>query len=142
MLSLFRTFLCFALLAFAVPTVPACAADASAAEVQTIITGQIEAFRHDDGAKAYSFASRDIQMMFPNPDMFMNMVRSGYAAVYHPQQFQFGPFSTNGDRLQQIVEITAADGTAWTAEYSLSRAPDGTLKITGCRLSKRPGVGA
>ena len=70
------------------------------------------------------------------------MVRTGYAAVYNPQQFQFGPFAAEGDFFKQLVDITAADGTAWTAEYTLSRAPDGTLKIGGCRLIKRPGVGA
>ena len=140
MLRLFRTFIALAVLAIAAPH--AIAADAGPSEAQGIISAQIDAFRHDDGAKAYSFASRHIQMMYPSADMFMSMVRTSYAAVYNPQQFQFGPFAANGDFLKQIVEITAADGTAWTAEYTLSRSPDGTLKIDGCRLSKRPGVGA
>jgi hypothetical protein len=132
----------FALAALCLPATLTKAADPAATEAQGIIAAQIDAFQHDDGAKAYSFASPDIHLMFPNPDIFMSMVRGGYAPVYHPQQFQFGSFTAGGDMLKQIVEITAADGTAWTAEYTLTRLADGSLKISGCRLTKRPGVGA
>ena len=118
------------------------AGETLAKDAQMIISSQIDAFKHDDGPKAYSFASPDVQLLFPNVDMFMNMVRSGYAPVYHPQQFQFGPFADNDGRLQQTVEITAADGTAWTAEYFLAKAADGSLRITGCKLAKRAGIGA
>ena len=123
-------------------TPPARATDAGATEAQGIIAGQIEAFRQDDGAKAYGFASPNIQAMFPSIDAFMAMVKGGYAPVYHPQHFQFGAQSALGDRIVQSVDITAADGTAWTAEYTLARQSDGSLKIEGCRLLKLPGVGA
>lgn len=116
--------------------------DAPASEAQAVIAGQIEALRQDDGARAYSFASPNIQTMFPSVDAFMAMVRLGYAPVYHPQQFQFAGIAADGDALVQTVEITAADGTAWTAEYTLRREADGTLKIEGCRLVQRPGIGA
>jgi Domain of unknown function (DUF4864) len=118
------------------------AADANLTDVQGVISSQIDAFRHDDGDKAFSFAAPELHLVFPNADVFMNMVRQGYAAVYKPQQFQFGPFNTEGNFYKQLVEITAADGTAWTAEYTLSRQPDGSLKINGCQLLKRPGIGA
>lgn len=118
------------------------AADAPASEVQSVISGQIDALQHDDGARAYGFASPNIQAMFPSIDAFMAMVRGGYAPVYHPQQFQFGALAQIGDRLVQTVELTAADGTAWIAEYTLGRQADGSLKIEGCRLLKRPGIGA
>jgi len=80
--------------------------------------------------------------MFPSPDAFMAMVKGGYAPVYHPQQFQFSGFHADGDRLVQSVDITASDGTGWIAEYTLVRSADGSLRIEGCKLSKRPGVGA
>lgn len=143
MRSLIRAVTVLAALVFAVTIDgPAHADDAVVKEVQAVISAQIDAFKHDDGAKAYSFASRDVQMMFPSIEMFMSMVKTGYAPVYHPQQFQFGPFQASGDILKQTVELTAADGTAWTAEYSLSKQVDGTLKISGCRLAKKPGIGA
>lgn len=116
--------------------------DSRAGEVQATISAQIDAFSHDDGAKAYSLAAPGIQMMFPSPDAFMAMVKGGYAPVYHPQQFQFSDFRAEGDRLVQAVDITASDGTSWIAEYTLSRAADGSLRIEACKLSKRPGVGA
>ena len=118
------------------------AADPGAGEVQATISGQIDAFRHDDGAKAYSYAAPSIQMMFPSVEAFMAMVKTGYAPVYHPRDFQFSRLEASGDRFVQTVEITAADGTNWTAEYTLARAADGSLKIEGCRLEQRPGIGA
>ena len=144
MRSLIRAVTVFAALMIAVLIrAPASYADdASAKDVQAVISAQIDAFKHDDGAKAYSYASRDVQMMFPNIEMFMSMVRNGYAPVYHPRQFQFGPFVASGDILRQTVELTDAEGTAWTAEYTLSKQADGTVKISGCRLSKKPGIGA
>jgi Domain of unknown function (DUF4864) len=142
MLSLLRTLVALVLFACFATAPPAFAADANATEVQGVITSQIEAFRHDDGAKAFSFAAPELHLVFPNSDVFMGMVRQGYAAVYNPQQFQFGPFAVEGAFFKQQVEITASDGTGWTALYTLSRQSDGTLKINGCQLVKRPGVGA
>lgn len=116
--------------------------NAGVAEVQSTISAQIEALRHDDGEKAYSFASPGIQTLFPTVDAFMAMVRGGYAPLYHLQQFQFSDLRMLGDKFIQNVEITAADGTDWTAQYTLGREADGSIKIEGCRLLKRPGVGA
>lgn len=129
-----------AVLAFVLFAAPVRADDAG--DVRGIITGQIEAFKADDGAKAYSFASPEIHMLFPNSEVFMGMVKNGYAPVYRPQQYQFGEFSVTGFGFRQLVEITDAEGNAWIAEYSLARGKDGELKVTGCRLIKRPGVGA
>ena len=44
--------------------------------------------------------------------------------------------------LRQLVDLVAADGTGWTAEYFLRPGPDGSLKIIACRLSKKAEVGA
>ena len=142
MWSLLRSLVALAMLSAFVPAHDARAADASAAEVQGVISSQIDAFKHEDGPKAFSFAAPELHLVFPNSDIFMQMVRQGYPAVYSARQFQFGPFDVQGTSFKQQVEITAADGTAWTALYTLSRQPDGSLKINGCQLVKRPGVGA
>jgi hypothetical protein len=109
---------------------------------QDVISAQIEAFRKDDGETAYSFASPEIHLLFPSVAIFMNMVKSGYAPVYHPRQYQFGKSRMLGGEIEQDVEITAGDGSDWVAQYSLKRMPDGSFKITGCRLKQREGVGA
>ena len=111
-------------------------------EVQGIITQQIEAFRADDGTKAFSFADPIVQLKFQNPTVFMGMVRQGYAAVYRPQSFAFTDASeVEGGLIRQLVDIVGPDGGLWTAEYLLRRQPDGSLKIAACALKKRDGVG-
>ena len=108
-----------------------------------IITSQIEAMARDDAAAAYGFAAPEIRMLYPSPDHFMAMVKKGYAAVVRPSAYDFAEAEVIGTRLvRQVVEITAADGSSWTAEYYLSQQADGSLKISGCRLLKRDGIGA
>jgi hypothetical protein len=74
--------------------------------------------------------------MFRDADSFMTMVRAGYAPVYRHKQFSFGSSGTVDGVLTQQVDIVDADGMAWTARYTLERQSDGSLKITGCALTK------
>ncbi len=64
--------------------------DADKMAFRDIITNQLEAFKVDDGPRAYSYAAPMIKQIFPTPDVFMNMVRQGYAPVYRPQSYTFG----------------------------------------------------
>ena len=68
---------------------------------QTIITGQLEAFRADDGARAYSYAAPMIRRTFPTPDTFMAMVQKGYPPVYRPRSYRFGEASLNASTLSK-----------------------------------------
>src|SRR5690242_13491126 len=54
---------------------------ADRAHFQEVISRQISAFKADDGAAAFGFASPDLQAKFGNAAVFMEMVRSGYAPV-------------------------------------------------------------
>jgi hypothetical protein len=54
------------------------------ADFRAIITDQIDAFRADDGARAYSHAAPMIRQNFPDPDRFMGMVRQGYPPSIAP----------------------------------------------------------
>lgn len=132
--------LCLALL---LAPIAAIAGEAPAAEAaRGVITAQIEAMKQDDSGKAFSFAAPEIQAKFGDPETFMAMVRGGYGPVYKPRAYQFGQSASEGDTTVQIVEITAADGGEWLAEYRLRLMPDGSVRISGCRLMKREGVGA
>lgn len=114
-----------------------------ATPAQQIIADQLAAMARDDGPAAYAFASPEVQAKFPSPDIFMGMVRQGYAPVYKPQSYAFGAADAQADgTLRQEVDLIAADGTAWTAEYFLRPGPDGNLLIIACRLSKKAEVGA
>ena len=114
---------------------PARAADDVAA-AQGVIRSQVEAFSHDDAVAAYSYAAPAIQNLFPQPDIFLAMVRGSYAPVYRHKSFEFGEARASDGQIAQRVHIVDADGVPWEALYTLARQPDGSLKITGCTLLK------
>jgi hypothetical protein len=112
---------------------PARAADDVAA-AQGVIRSQVEAFSHDDAVAAYSYAAPAIQNLFPQPDIFMAMVRGSYAPVYRHRSFEFGEARASDGQIAQRVHIVDADGVPWEALYTLEQQADGSLKITGCTL--------
>jgi hypothetical protein len=112
---------------------PARAADEVAA-AQGVIRAQVDAFSRDDAAAAYSYAAPAIQNLFPQPYIFMAMVRGSYAPVYRHKSFEFGEARVADGSIAQRVHIIDGDGVAWEALYTLERQPDGGLKITGCTL--------
>jgi len=114
---------------------PARAADDVAA-AQQVIRSQVEAFSRDDAAAAYSHAAPAIQEILPQADMFMAMVRGGYAPVYRHKSFEFGEARAAGGKIAQRVHIVDAEGVPWEALYTLELQPDGSLKISGCTLLK------
>ena len=113
---------------------PARADDVAAA--QSVIRAQEQAFSRDDAAAAYSHAAPEIKQLFPQADIFMQMVRQGYAPVYRHKSFEFGEARAAGGHIAQRVHIVDDDGQAWEAMYTLEQQSDGSLKITGCSLLK------
>lgn len=117
--------------------------DGDRSAFQTIITGQLEAFRADDGVRAYSYAAPMIRQIFPTPDNFMAMVQKGYPPVYRPQSYRFGKaeLSASGRPIQRVT-IEGPDGITYEAIYTMERQPDGTWQINGCALVRAPELGA
>ncbi len=115
--------------------VPVRAAD-DVAIAQSVIRSQVEALGRDDAAAAYSYAAPAIQDVFPQADVFMDMVRQSYAPVYRHKSFEFGEARAADGQIAQRVHIVDANGEAWEALYTLEQQPDGSLKITGCSLLK------
>jgi Domain of unknown function (DUF4864) len=111
------------------------------AESRAVIERQIEAFRHDDGAAAFAFASPGLQAIFQDQDRFMGMVKNGYQPVYRPRNYAFAGIAETDSGLTATLSIEDQDGHAWTAIYTLEKQPDGSWKITSCRL-ERVGVSA
>jgi hypothetical protein len=114
---------------------PAFTAD-DVATAQSVIRSQAEAFGRDDAATAYSFAAPGIREMFPQADIFIDMVRRSYAPVYRHKSFEFGEARASEGKIAQQVHIIDADGVPWEALYMLEQTPDGNLKISGCMLIK------
>jgi hypothetical protein len=104
------------------------------ADIQAVIAGQIEAFRHDDADAAFAAAAPNIQSRFGTPDRFLGVVRQLYQPVYRPRAFSFGDVVTDGGELIQKVDIVGPDGVHQTARYSMVKLPDGTWHIAGCEL--------
>ena len=115
-------------------SLPAAADDVAAA--QSVIRAQEQAFASDDAAAAYSHAAPSIRQIFPQADIFMNMVQQGYPPVYRHRSFEFGEARSAGGQIAQRVHIVDTNGEAWEALYTLEQQPDGSLKITGCSLLK------
>jgi Domain of unknown function (DUF4864) len=113
---------------------PARAADVSAA--QDVIRSQEQAFARGDAAAAYSHAAPELKQIFPQADIFMQMVQQGYAPIYRHQRFEFGEAKVADGYVAQRVHIVDEKGEAWEALYTLEQQPDGSLKITGCSLLK------
>ena len=113
---------------------PARADDVAAA--QGVIRAQEQAFSRNDAAAAYSHAAPEIKQLFPEADIFMQMVQQAYSPVYRHKSFEFGEARSSNGRIAQRVHIVDDNGEAWEAMYTLEQQSDGSLKITGCSLLK------
>jgi hypothetical protein len=122
-----------ALLALALPA-QAQVSEPDRSAIRDVIERQIEAFRRDDGAAAFGYASPSIQGMFGSPDTFMDMVRQGYRPVYRPRAVEFREIVTLQGMPTQKVHVIGPDGRPVTAFYPMSRQADGSWRIEGCYL--------
>ena len=142
---LLRTLLTIAAIIFATlgPVRAGGIGDADRSAIQEIIAGQLTAFGADDGGKAYGYASPTIQLIFPNSEAFMAMVRQGYPQVYRPQRYGFGRIEEGATGMPaQHVIIVGPDGKTYEAVYTMQRQPDGSWKINGCTMALLSGVNA
>ncbi len=108
--------------------------EADRAAIREVVRSQLAAFRRDDGAAAYAFASPMIQQMFPSVDVFMSMVRTGYVPVYRPREVEFRELVDFRGAPTPLVLLVGPDGVPVLAHYMMQRQPDGTWRINGCVL--------
>ena len=99
----------------------------------------MDAFKRDDGARAWSFASPEIRKIYPSPEEFMEMVRSFYRAVYRPENVVFQKPVRQGAQIVQPVRLTDAEGRSWISYYPVIKLPDGSWRINGCQLTRLQG---
>jgi hypothetical protein len=110
------------------------AADKTA--LRAVVQGQLDAFQHDDGVAAYSFAAPGIQAIFKTPDAFIGMVRQAYPPIYRPRSVAYGQILDSPLGIVQKVFVTGPDGTSWVALYRFEKQKDGSWKISACQLLK------
>ena len=104
-------------------------------DIRGTISAQIEAFRADDFARAFTFASPNIRTLFGTPENFGGMVRSGYPMVWRPTEVEYLDLRERGGQLWQKVMITDAAGQVHILDYQMIETKNG-WKINGVQLLK------
>ncbi len=107
---------------------------ANRASIRGVITGQMDAFRRNDAAAAFGYATPNIQGMFGSAENFVAMVETGYPPVWRPRDVQFGAIEDRDGRIVQKVELIGPDGAPALALYTMELGPDGVWRIDGCAL--------
>lgn len=108
--------------------------------IRETIQRQIEAFRADDFARAFTFASPTIKRLFGSPENFGAMVMQGYPMVHRPAQVEMGELREVAGNLWQRVRIVDEQGRAWALDYMMVETPEG-WQINAVQILPAPDVG-
>jgi Domain of unknown function (DUF4864) len=107
--------------------------------IKGVIGDQLAALRNDDGARAFSFASRGLQAQFENVENFMRMVHAGYQPLIDARYDEFLEGAVIDGRVIQPLRLILRDGTVLVALYTMEKVPDssepGRWRIAGCLLA-------
>lgn len=108
-------------------------------DIRATIGSQIEAFRADDFAQAFTFASPSIRQVFRTPENFGAMVRGGYPMVWRPSDVRFLELREIAGALWQKVMVTDSKGRAHILDYQMIEI-DGGWKINAVQLVETGGA--
>jgi len=117
------------------------AAQNEADDIRAVISKQIEAFKADDFARAFTYASPNIRRMFGDSARFGRMVREGYPMVWRPADVRFSGLSEEGGRTVQSVLMTDTGGALFIVDYEMIPEGDG-WRINGVQLRRSGAAGA
>lgn len=131
-----------AVTALVLGTLPVAATEPRAPDIEAVIQGQIEAFRAEDLATAFSFASPGIKGMFRTPERFAEMVRSGYPMVWRPAEVRYLELRAHppGGMVQRVMIIDKA-GRLHLLDYLMVETTQG-WQIAGVQILRGGAVGA
>ena len=116
-------------------------AAAQQAEIEGTISQQFEAFKADDFAGAFEFASPNLQMMFQSPENFRRMVTNGYPMVRNPAEVTYLELREIAGAKWQKVQITDAKGFTHLLDYQMIET-DAGWRISAVQLLDAPAVTA
>ncbi|MDB5613397.1 MAG: hypothetical protein JWQ22_1050 [Devosia sp.] len=136
-----RVIFAFAIMMFAL-AVPALA-QSDDTPWRASVTGQIEAFRAGDGAKALTFAGEVFRTQFEGkPEAFYAAIAaSGYSAIVESRSHSFGEFNKVSDTsVLQVVEFVGPDQSLYEAMYQLADEPGEGWRVIGVALKKQAGI--
>ena len=112
------------------------------AAFKAVIQAQIEALRKDDYAAAYVVAAPSMKALYPTVQAFMQVIRGRYVQLIKPKSVVFGTVTQTSQGPVQRVFITAADGRAYVASFSLQQQPDKAWLIAGITIARDNGSSA
>ncbi len=113
----------------------------AAEDIRAVISEQIEAFKADDFARAFTYASPNIKRMFGDSVRFGRMVREGYPMVWRPSDVRFSGLSEEGGRTVQSVLVKDGSGALFIVDYDMIAEGDG-WRINGVRVRRSGAAGA
>ena len=116
-------------------------AQAQDADIKNVIDSQLEAFKADDFATAFTFASPSIQNIFRTPENFGRMVTQGYPMVWRPAEVQYLGLREEACALWQRVMIKDGKGAVHVLDYRMLQTENG-WKINGVQILKNDAVTA
>lgn len=126
-----------AMLLLAVAVMPTRAGELSESDKMTIrdvIRAQIDAFKIDDAATAFSYATPTVQTRSGTAEAFLAMVKRAYQPVYRPRAVFFQDITVMDGIPTQRVLLMDTKGAPVLAIYPMERQPDGHWRIAGCML--------
>ncbi|WP_102226011.1 DUF4864 domain-containing protein [Acidimangrovimonas sediminis] len=119
---------------------PAARAEDPGQAIRTVISDQIAAFRTQDYARAFGYASPNIQAAFGSPTRFGEMVAHGYSSVLDPAETRFlGHHAEGGHEVQRLM-VRGADGRVVLWDYHMVEV-DGRWRIDAVTPVQAQGVG-
>lgn len=117
----------------------AMSAVAQSDDIRQTIRSQLDAFKSDDFATAYDYASPTIKNVFRNPEMFGHMVQHGYPMVWRPGAVVFLDIEERDGRIFQPVMIEDRSGKVHVLEYKMIQI-ENEWQIDGVRLLDSDGA--
>ena len=114
---------------------------AQEAPIQSTIQSQLDAFKAEDFARAFTYASPKIKGIFGSPENFGAMVEQGYPMVAQPSAVQMLELREVAGNLWQRVMITDMQGRTHLLDYQMVETAEG-WQINGVQLLPEAGVGA
>ena len=114
---------------------------AQGTEIEGVISDQLEAFKADNFARAFEFASPHIRGIFRTPENFGRMVTQGYPMVWRPGEVTYLELRKENGSFWQKVQIVDGEGRLHVLDYRMLKTPNG-WKINGVQLLENVGVSA
>lgn len=101
--------------------------------IEGTISQQFEAFKADDFAQAFTYATPSLQRFFQSPRNFGRMVTQGYPMVWRPAQVTFLELTPMGDAMVQKVQVIDQKGVIHILAYRMEQV-EGGWRIGGVQI--------